>query len=1185
MGGAAGKRAGATIIGRFIGSLFGQKELGGVIGSLAGTLLFRDENKTVQRIGQSLADQPTTVSEYGQPLGEFAGTSRHGLNVIWSSKPYPEVTRTESGGKGGGDEVVTEIVRNFVDILCVASTCPLSPAGDVLQITRQGDLIFDQKSGNGADNPLADRLEVTFFGGAPDQEPWDVIESYEGVGNTPAYRYKVTIGLRHLEVTAAPVFVQGLQAVVNSGPRTDEQLDLTTGSAPPLGADPNRIVADFDRGFLYAGSDGFANINQYSLADGSFIRSLDPDFDTDVSLVGLDPDSGDVIFLDGLFDAVRIDNLAGAEQVRFTNASPVLVASVHSISVTLSSPAGQRGILAQNDGGNTWNFFSLETLAFGVGRTDGTVATGGGAGPAGAGFGYVTYQSSSEFIIVKFGLVPTIEPLTGLPTTELQFSELDRIAPSEVNPSATTYTLLGSRVFVDGATQRIIFGAQTDVGAFLVGYEEDVGVIWSTLVPNLNASLAGAGSQRIAGQAAYATDTGADLLVRVSTASGALSNPPLDGSVPGYGEPEVVPDEHIYDDATNRIYYIRGDSSLGFLTLSGRPAAESSVANIIEQRAFRAGIDAYSRDVKIDPDLYGTTVSGFECTPPYSGAAAIRNLAALLQFDGRQSGSRLEFLLRGGETVADLDYKDFIVANDQEDAYAIDRAEEAETPEIVAIRHRDPDRDYLTSLAMDKRPIAPFRVGASARAVTLDFNGAIPVATAKRAAQKIALELEIGRETVKAVLGPEFDHLDAADPVSVTLMDRVQRMRITENPQGADDTIRAALVREEPGQFTSVIEADGGSGPILTPTIVGSSELFLLSIPYLRDADNPGSSMLRLYVAGSTFASEWPGAAFIGGEAGAPLSGILGLLTPAAFGRAENALADVVDFTSLDTTNTLTVQMGFGADQIESISSGELAAGGNVFALIKANGQAEIAQFMTATALGSNRFELSDLLRYRRGTDVLGLGHSAGDRFVLLTTDSVRAFSLPFTSLNVGRTYKLVTNGQRVDAARPVSFASPGYDLKPYSLLNITATINGDGDIEIAADRRTRIGGDSIGGPAGGAIPLGEAFELYRADFFDSSDPTTENRTDAVNGSTPRTSETLPFVYTAAQYAADFGTSIPAPPFTLILRLRQVGGPVGSPIDGFFREVQLIVGGAIDGSETTQLGVTGGPGIPLGPFA
>src|SRR5262245_26686452 len=241
MSGPAGGRLGLTIVGAVIGGLLGATggpiglgfgvglgaSIGATAGSIAGTLIFPDKPiQQFQIIGSSLADAPVTFSEAGKSLSEFDGTNRHGLNVVWQSPVYVEVMDVESssGGKGGGGgvESTTRIVRNFVDCLAIAGLCPIDPAGDLLQVFRQGTLIYDRKSGNGADNPLADRLEVTFLTGASDQLPPALIEQYEGVGNVPGYRYQIGVLFRHLEVTNAPIAVQGLQAVINSEPRTDE---------------------------------------------------------------------------------------------------------------------------------------------------------------------------------------------------------------------------------------------------------------------------------------------------------------------------------------------------------------------------------------------------------------------------------------------------------------------------------------------------------------------------------------------------------------------------------------------------------------------------------------------------------------------------------------------------------------------------------------------------------------------------------------------------------------------------------------------------------------------------------------------------------------------------------------------------------------------------------------------------
>jgi hypothetical protein len=88
-----------------------------------------------------------------------------------------------------------------------------------------------------------------------------------------------------------------------------------------------------------------------------------------------------------------------------------------------------------------------------------------------------------------------------------------------------------------------------------------------------------------------------------------------------------------------------------------------------------------------------------------------------------------------------------------------------------------------------------------------------------------------------------------------------------------------------------------------------------------------------------------------------------------------------------------------------------------------------------------------------------------------------------------------------------------GLGLKPLSPVHVRG-LRAGGDVLLSWIRRTRLGGDSWETPE---VPLGEDAESYEVDILDG-------------GSVVRTlaSATPTVTYTAAQQAADFGSSLPA---------------------------------------------------------
>lgn len=115
--------------------------------------------------GPRLGEQKMQISTYGTRIPTVFGTIRIAGNVIWATK-YVEHSHKE-GGKGGPSYFTYTYTCSFAIGLA---------EGELLQINRVW-----------ADGKLITPT-YTFYTGSETQEPDPVIESYEGIGNAPAYR-------------------------------------------------------------------------------------------------------------------------------------------------------------------------------------------------------------------------------------------------------------------------------------------------------------------------------------------------------------------------------------------------------------------------------------------------------------------------------------------------------------------------------------------------------------------------------------------------------------------------------------------------------------------------------------------------------------------------------------------------------------------------------------------------------------------------------------------------------------------------------------------------------------------------------------------------------------------------------------------------------------------------------------
>ena len=146
-----------------------------VIGGAIDNQLFGAGGVSSNHEGARLKDLAIQSSAYGNIIPKLYGTARIAGNIIWA-RPIKEVrTRTtQQAGKGGGGASSSKTTYSYYSTMAIA-ICE----GEVDSIERVW-----------ADSKLLDLGLGTyrFYTGDETQEPDSLIESYEGVGSTPAYR-------------------------------------------------------------------------------------------------------------------------------------------------------------------------------------------------------------------------------------------------------------------------------------------------------------------------------------------------------------------------------------------------------------------------------------------------------------------------------------------------------------------------------------------------------------------------------------------------------------------------------------------------------------------------------------------------------------------------------------------------------------------------------------------------------------------------------------------------------------------------------------------------------------------------------------------------------------------------------------------------------------------------------------
>ncbi len=162
----------------------------GTAGSLAGGFLGRyidnqwlGQSNHITQVGARLNDLNVQVSTQGKPIPRIYGTIRTAGNVIWA-QPIVETAHTSTqgggGGKGGaGQSSVTSTDYTYAVTLAIA-ICE-GPVDSIVNVWADSELLTKDFLSAHTDNYNAHL-------GSEDQVADTIMESYDGVGNVPAYR-------------------------------------------------------------------------------------------------------------------------------------------------------------------------------------------------------------------------------------------------------------------------------------------------------------------------------------------------------------------------------------------------------------------------------------------------------------------------------------------------------------------------------------------------------------------------------------------------------------------------------------------------------------------------------------------------------------------------------------------------------------------------------------------------------------------------------------------------------------------------------------------------------------------------------------------------------------------------------------------------------------------------------------
>lgn len=573
-------------------------------------------------------------------------------------------------------------------------------------------------------------------------------------------------------------------------------------------------------------------------------------------------------------------------------------------------------------------------------------------------------------------------------------------------------------------------------------------------------------------------------------------------------------------------------------TLGPGPA---SLAVIVQEICERSGLEATDIDVG---DLLTTTVDGYALQTVMTGRDGIEPLRSVGFFDGVESATQLRFVARGHDivaTLAETDLGAFASSESPEPpgpSITTRKTQDLELPQLLRLRYISTARDYETG-----EELSPARYDTDAVEVK-DVQIAVAMGSdqAAQIAEILWNEAWASRWTHETAVDLSYSFLEPTDVVHVPIDGEMVRARIIQVQDSAQLVRKLSLMREDVGAYQSAAVGATSGAPVTAIRSLAGSNLYLLDIPALREADDNAGIYATAESDGT--GSAWPGAAiYQSNDLGNSFSQVASLSAGAVAGTLAAGLG-VGIATTWDEENEILVDIPVAA-ALESRTEAAVLSGANA-AAIGADGRWEIVQFQYAEKLTATQWRLTRLLRGRKGSEG-NIGYSlTGDRFVLLSNGGVVRLGLQTSNIGQVLQFKAVTFGALVTSGTVQSLTPRGVALRPLSPVLLgyewTPALEAATGIYVTFARRDRLGQEL---PDGANLMQSEASIIYDVELIENGSPDAALATylDVASGAQV---DEYRWLLTRAEILARFGLGGADPfPATITLKIYQRSATVG----------------------------------------
>lgn len=984
------------------------------LGYTAGQVVFPTDLGTVK--GPRLEDLRVMSSTLGQPIPQVYGTFSVAGNVIWSSGLIETVHKEEVGGKGGPSQTqktysysvdvavglcagpIQGIRRIWADAICIYDVSRISGVDwDQLMDNAEGAFertVLDALYAQFAVSEQTAKI-MTVYLGDESQEPDPVIESYEGVGEVPAYRGLSYVVFEGLQLEKYGNRIPNLRFEVYVG--TSELVTITKYS--------NAVIYPWDfsqqdprdprNQYIYTSAggggtpsstlDGYIAANLPGYSDHVFGYKYYTNFDDPTyPFEGTPPGGADPVGL-----SVSINCIVPDVIIQSNLAAPSAGPADTCFWWTGGGPATHMA-------GGLWIHSTTQLVPTAASHCCGTYDAGFAPGNPNPPWSFYHYD---RLVLAARQLAAPLDTeddprYAPLPGADGFFIE-----------KATGHYVLGVHWVYEAATYHVMQAYAVDGSGNVTAYPRNPALPSTHVLYNNEA-----------------------FWVANYNAAVAAGDMPA-GLVYGVDYPET------------QGFGYKGEFDTDLLTTECVVVADI-VQDICEQAGLSAG--------QVDATDLLTCIEGYAVTTPMMARDAIEPLRTVALFDAVENGAVLEFVSRGHAAVATLDPEELaahVADSERPSAMEVVRKQEKELPKTLRLHYVSAERDYEQNQQYETR-LTTEAIGES------DIQVAVSI-TDERAAQLAQILLYstwVGRSTYTFSLPHSRIALLPTDPILIPVDGELIRARLTGSTYTLGGLLQYEAVRDDDFVYTSDATPavpPGGAGTMDTP--ICPHEAIFLDLPRLREEDIDAgyyAAVRPLCLDGRTCAVIYRSSD--GGEtygqvavtdAAATMGEIVGNVAPPDSGGQVITGSPLI----FDETTVITVTLQSG-DALESTTPAGMQAGHNS-AAIGADGRWELIAYRDATLVSGSEdtWELTGLWRGLRDTEAHSATTVDGDRFVRLDAPGIVRINEVPTAIGVSKLLKTVPCNATLDETDAVSFTTLGLSYRPNELGS-----NNDVDVEDA---------------------------------------------------------------------------------------------------------------------------------------